>query len=63
MLTPAVFIEMLKTLASTGRMLSIRAEVEGEVVGMYVGACFGETFIAVDTTTDLAKRSTPAGIS
>jgi lipid II:glycine glycyltransferase (peptidoglycan interpeptide bridge formation enzyme) len=51
---------MLAALADAGELLTLRAEVDGRVVAMYIGAAYRKTFYAVDTVSDRRFRKYPA---
>lgn len=59
-LTPDVLTDMLAALADAGELLTLRAEVDGRVVAMYIGAAYRKTFYAVDTVSDRRFRKYPA---
>ncbi len=60
MLTRDVLSDMLGALADGGETLALRAEVDGKVMAMYVGAAYRRTFYAVDTVCDVRFRKYPA---
>jgi len=43
---------LLRTLAGTGRLLALRAQVDGQIAGMWFGAHYRKTFYALDVVTD-----------
>ena len=51
-LTEAVLADLVRTIEQIGPVLSIRAEVDGQVAGMYIGAGWRDTFYALDTVWD-----------
>ena len=55
-LTRPMMADMLRTLQGEGRLLSLRAEVNGEIAGMYVAARYGKTLYAIDTVCDYRFR-------
>jgi len=59
-LTRAVLTDMLDTLGRAGRLLSLVAEADGEVIGMYVVGRFGKTGYSLDIVTDYDKLQYPA---
>ena len=61
LLTEPVLADMLQTLARSEGLLSLRAEVEGEVAGMWIGGVFRKTLYALDVVTDGAFRHCSIG--
>ena len=61
LLTEPVLADMLQTLARSEGLLSLRAEVEGEVAGMWIGGVFRKTLYALDVVTDRAFRHCSIG--
>ena len=55
-LSEPLLSDMLEMLARSERLLSLRAEVEGEVAGMWIGGVFRKTLYGLDTVTDRAFR-------
>ena len=53
-LTRPVLSGMIDTLAQAGRLLALRAEVDGKVVAMWVGGHYGKTMFALNTVSDRA---------
>jgi len=53
-LTRGFLLDMLGTLQRCGRLLSLRAEVDGRLAGMYVAGHYGKTIYALDTVSDYA---------
>jgi len=53
-LTRGLFLGLLDTLEQSGRLLSLRAEVDGQPVGFYVAGCYRTTLYAIDTASDYA---------
>lgn len=53
-LTRPVLSGMVDTLRRTGRLLSLRAEVDGQVAGMWIGGHYGKTMVALNTVSDRA---------
>jgi CelD/BcsL family acetyltransferase involved in cellulose biosynthesis len=60
-LTRTVLRAMLDALGGAGRLLSLAAEAEGEVIGMYVVGHFGKTAYSLDIVADYDKLHYPAG--
>jgi CelD/BcsL family acetyltransferase involved in cellulose biosynthesis len=57
LLTPDVFLDLIGTLKNAGRLISLRAERDGELLGMYVAAHFRKRVYALDTvSTEPARR-------
>ncbi len=53
-LTRPVLENMVETLSRTGRLLSLRAEVDGQVVAMWIGGHYNGTMMALNTVSDRA---------
>ena len=56
-----VLADMLQTLGGSKGLLALRAEVEGEVAGMWIGGVFRRTLYALDVVTDGAFRHCSIG--
>jgi hypothetical protein len=53
-LTGNILAAMVDTLSSQGRLLALRAEVGGQVAGMWIGGLHGKTMFALDAVSDRA---------
>jgi|WetSurMetagenome_2_1015567.scaffolds.fasta_scaffold239661_1 CelD/BcsL family acetyltransferase involved in cellulose biosynthesis len=53
-MTRSILAGMIDTLRRDGRLLAIRAEVDGKVAGMWIGGHYGKTMVALDIVSDRA---------
>ena len=54
LITTAVLSEMFRVLGTSGHLLSLRAELDGDVIGMYVVGLYGKMLYSLNIVTDYA---------